>query len=181
MSTPTDNTAPLFLPSGVNDLKTKINTPRKPIEKLAQNGHWLFPEPMFQNKQVGFVYGIRNRHDGSLYIGKKLYAGTGKLNKGVESNWKYYTSSNKQIDSVISLLRNNDLSANSIFDFICLEEYCTKGTFSFAEVWCLVTAEVPCNRKIFYNRLINGVSWPCSEQLTSRMKTRLYQFIAGDI
>ncbi|HOW16801.1 MAG TPA: hypothetical protein PK443_03730, partial [bacterium] len=143
--------APLYLPSGINSEKEELKLPRMPSvnrKLLAENGHWLFDEQMNPpgQKFIGFIYGIRNRHNGMLYIGKKLYAGMGKLNKGVESNWKYYISSNKEIDMLVRLLAAKDLPASSIFDFICLEQYKTKGAFSFAEVWCLVTAEIPSNR-----------------------------------
>jgi hypothetical protein len=105
----------------------------------------------------------------------------GKVNKGIESNWKYYISSNKDIDMLTRLLKAKDLDPSSIFDFVCIEEYCTKGGLSFAEVWCLVTAEIPSNRHIFYNSLINGVSWPVKERVTPKTKSRLYDFIAGNI
>lgn len=184
MATTVDNIAPLHFPSNVNSVKQKVDLPRMPSTNkatLTENGHWLFPEKMFAGKQVGFIYGIRNRHTGEMYIGKKLYAGMGKLNKGEESNWKYYISSNKKIDAIVRLLRNKELSADSIFDFVCLEEFSTKGGLSFAEVWCLVTAEIPSNQNLFYNVLINGVSWPVKERVTERCKERLFQFIKGEI
>lgn len=177
-----DNVAPLYMPPNITN--PKVDLPRMPnVDKsaLKENGHWSFPDKMFMGKQVGFVYGIRNRHNGMLYIGKKLYAGMGKLNKGQESNWKYYISSNKEIDAIVRLLITSDLSAESIFDFVCLEEFNTKGGLSFAEVWCLVTAEVPSNRNLFYNSLINGVSWPVKERVSLRCKQRLLQFIKGEI
>jgi len=184
MTSPTDNTAPLAFPSGINNATSKVEMPRLPRtdkSQLGENGHWKFDQPMFTGKQIGFIYGIRNRHNGMLYLGKKLYAGMGKLNKGVESNWKYYVSSNKEIDMLTRLLRAKDLSPESIFDFVCLEEYSTKGGLSFAEVWCLVTAEIPSNRTLFYNSLINGISWPVKEKVTARNKARLFQFIGGEI
>jgi len=179
-----DNTAPLHLPSKVNDLKQKVDLPRMPSvnrAELVENGHWSFPNRMFAGKQIGFIYGIRNRHNGKMYIGKKLYAGMGKLNKGEESNWKYYISSNKEIDAIVRLLRTSNLPAESVFDFVCLEEFSTKGGLSFAEVWCLVIAEIPSNRNLFYNSLINGVSWPVRERVTDQCKARLFQFINGSI
>jgi hypothetical protein len=180
----TDNTAPLYLPSGANNEKQKVDMPRMPIvdkASLGENGHWSFPDKMFSGKQIGFIYGIRNRQNGMLYLGKKLYAGMGKLNKGEESNWKYYISSNKSLDAIVRLLRTNNLAASTVFDFVCLEEFSTKGGLSFAEVWCLVTAEIPSNRDLFYNSLINGVSWPVREKVTPRCKQRLFQFIGGEV
>lgn len=184
MTSPTDNTAPLAFPSGINNDKQKVDLPRMPrtdVSSLGENGHWNFPEKMFSGKQIGFIYGIRNRHNGRLYIGKKLYAGMGKLNKDEESNWKYYISSNKEIDAIVRLLKTSNLPSESVFDFVCLEEFSTKGGLSFAEVWCLVTAEIPSNRDLFYNSLINGVSWPVKEKVTRRCKQRLFQFIGGEI
>jgi hypothetical protein len=182
----TDNTAPLYLPSGANNATQKVDLPRMPRtdrSTLGENGHWKFDGVMNPpgEKFIGFIYAMRNRADGKLYIGKKLYAGMGKLNKGEESNWKYYVSSNKHIDAVARLLRTNNLPMDSVFDFFCLEQYKTKGGLSFAEVWCLVTAEVPSNRDLFHNSLINGVSWKVNEKVTQRNRQRLFQFISGEL
>ena len=179
MGTPPSNTAPLFLPSGVNNVlpQDTVRMPNVKRAELGANGHWQFEEQMYTAGYIGFVYGIRHKVTGRLYIGKKLYAGMGVQNKGVESNWKYYCSSNKVIDADVRTLRNAGFEASEVFDFYCLEQYATKGGLSFAEVWSLVIAEVPSNRKLFYNSLINGISWPVREPVSLRHKERLAQFI----
>ncbi len=177
---PTDNTAPLFLPSNINNQKEEgggLRMPRVDKSLLELNGHWEFPEQMYTDNYIGFVYAMQNKLTGMKYIGKKLYAGMGVQNKGVESNWKYYCSSNKLIDADVKVVRTAGFPASELFDFICLEQYRTKGGLSFAEVWSLVMAETPSNYNKFYNRLINGVSWAVRERVTDRHKTRFFEFL----
>ena len=64
------------------------------------NGQWKFPEQMGIG-HVGFIYVIRDNVLGRCYLGKKLYYGMGKLNKGKESNWKKYLSSSKLLAEVL--------------------------------------------------------------------------------
>ena len=64
--------------------KTNIKTN---IPKF-NNGLWSFPEQMGTPGQVGFIYVIRDRYLERFYLGKKLFFGHGKLNKGKESNWR---------------------------------------------------------------------------------------------
>lgn len=176
--------SPLHLPSGINSSSgSPVSLRLPPINKglLPENGLWDFPEKMFPKGAIGFIYAIRDKTDGRMYIGKKQFAGLGKLNKGIESDWKTYTSSQKVISEHCRELRLAGLSPALRFDFICLEQYSTKGGFSFAEVWTLVTAEIPSNRTIFYNSLINGISWPVRERVTDRHKSRFSAFIQGHI
>jgi hypothetical protein len=58
------------------------------------------------------------------------------------------------------------------FDFICLEQYQTKGTLSYSETWSLCYVEAPTNDR-WYNRLIEKVSWNVKEAITDRHKERL--------
>ena len=178
------STVPLSLPSGLDGTKPVGFPRRENVDKtkLLENGHWLFDEPMGGPEYIGFVYALRNKADGTMYLGQKLFRSQGKLTMGQESNWKYYFTSNKMIDATVRYLQQNKLSPQSVFDLVCLEQYKTKGCLSFAETYILCMAEVPCNRKLFHNTLINGVSWPCNkEQLTDRMKLRLRQFLIGEL
>lgn len=136
----------------------------KPVSKF-NNGHWEFPEQMGVNK-IGFIYVIIDKVLTRGYLGKKLYIGTGVVNKGKESNWKKYTSSSKVLNELLKARPKEE------FDFICLEEYKTKGTLSYSETWSLCLIEAPTSR-MWYNTLIEKVSWPVKEPISDRHKERL--------
>lgn len=138
--------------------------------KTYDNGHWLFPEKMGDGMYVGFIYLIRDKYLERFYLGKKLYRGMGKLNRGKESNWKTYISSSKLLKEVF------DYRPRTEFDFICLEQYKTKGTLSYSETWTLCFVEAPTNRT-WYNTLIEKVSWPVKEPISERHKQRLQDAI----
>lgn len=128
------------------------------------NGHWLFPEQMGEG--VGFIYVIRDHVLRRMYLGKKLFYGTGKLNKGQESNWKKYTSSSKVVNDLLKIRPKDE------FEFICIEQYETKGTLSYSETWSLCLVEAPTS-SVWYNTLIEKVSWNVREKITDRHKERL--------
>jgi hypothetical protein len=134
------------------------------LDSKFDNGHWDFPEQM--GNCMGFIYVIYDTVLVRAYLGKKLFAGTGALNKGKESNWKKYTSSSKLVNKLLSQRPKDE------FEFICIEQYHTKGTLSYAETWSLCYVEAP-TRKEFYNNLIEKVSWPVREPVSVRHKERL--------
>lgn len=136
------------------------------------NGHWRFPEQMGA-QHVGFVYVIRDRVLERFYLGKKLYYGMGRINKGQESNWRKYTSSSKVLNELMKVRPREE------FDFICLEQYRTKGTLSYSESWSLCTVEAPTSAQ-WYNSLIEKVSWSVRERITDRHKIRLKMAIAWE-
>lgn len=129
------------------------------------NGHWKFPEQM--GTGVGFIYVIRDNVLKRFYLGKKSFYGAGKLNKGKESNWRKYMSSSKLLAEMLKERPKEE------FEFICIEQYKTKGTLSYSETWTLCFVEAPTN-KMWYNTLIEKVSWPVKEPITQRHKDRLY-------
>lgn len=133
------------------------------------NGHWSFPEQMGINK-VGFIYVIQDIYLKKAYLGKKLFYGFGKLNKGKESNWRKYSSSSKDLNMMIKERPVEE------FNFVCLEQYNTKGTLSYSETWSLCFVEAPTS-KDWYNRLIEKVSWPVKEPITQRHKDRLNKIL----
>lgn len=128
------------------------------------NGHWLFPEQM--GVGVGFIYVIRDTVMKRLYLGKKQFYGTGKLNRDKESNWKRYRSSSKLL---AELFKHRPVEE---FEFICIEQYKTKGTLSYSETWSLCFVEAPTSDD-WYNTLVEKVSWPVKEPITARHKERL--------
>lgn len=143
----------------------------KPLVKTAKhepNGHWLFPETM--GNGVGFVYVIYDTVLNRAYLGKKMYRGMGKLNKGKESNWRKYASSSNLLDTMLKERPKEE------FEFICLEEYKTKGTLSYSETWSLCLVEAPTTKE-WYNQRIEAVSWSVKEPVTARHKARLQVLI----
>jgi hypothetical protein len=137
------------------------------IPKL-NNGHWLFPEQMGDG--VGFIYVIRDNYLKRFYLGKKLYYGHGKLNNGVESKWRNYTSSSKVLKELLKARPAEE------FDFVCLEQYKTKGALSYSETWTLCFVEAPTDSK-WYNTRIEKVSWNVREPISQRHKDRLHSVI----
>lgn len=137
---------------------------------MLLNGHWEFPEKMGDKKYVGFIYVIFDNYMKKAYIGKKLFRGTGKLNRGKESNWKKYISSSKFVQTNIGGRPIEE------FEFICIEQYRTKGTLSYAETWSLCMVEAPTSN-IWMNKLIGKVSWNVSESISDRHRQRLNQIV----
>ena len=134
-----------------------------------RNGHWSFPEQMGGSEShghVGFIYVIRDNVLERLYLGKKLYYGMGKLNRGKESNWRTYTSSAKILSEMLKVRPKDE------FDFICIEQYRTKGTLSYSETWSLCYVEAPTSNT-WFNKRIEDVSWNVKERITDRHKERL--------
>jgi len=139
-------------------------------KKRFDNGHWHFCEQMGGKEYVGFIYVIRDNYLERFYLGKKMYRGMGVANKGKESNWKRYMSSSK---ALAEMFKERPMEE---FDFICLEQYKTKGTLSYSETWSLCLVEAPTN-KCWYNTLIEKVSWNVKEPITKRHKDRLEEII----
>jgi hypothetical protein len=134
------------------------------------NGHWQFDEQMGGKKKVGFIYIIYDKVLHRAYLGKKQYYGTGQVNKEVESNWRTYKSSSPVLKE---LFKHRPMSE---FDFICVEEYATKGTLSYSESWSLCFVEAPTST-LFYNTLIEKVSWSVREPISDRHKQRLRELL----
>lgn len=141
----------------------------KPVSAF-KNGHWEFPEQMAGQGWVGFVYVIYDKELSRGYIGKKQYYGTGKLNNGKESNWRTYKTSSPLLKEHFAVRPLSE------FEFICLEQYRTKGTLSYSETWSLCFVEAP-TTKLYYNTLIEKVSWRVSEPISARHRERLIQFM----
>lgn len=147
--------------------------PKVTITPINKNGHWCFEEPMNKEQYVGFIYIIRDPFMQRFYLGKKLYKGTGKLNKGQESNWKSYCSSSKSISDMLGERPKSD------FEFICIEQYKTKGALAYAETWSLCHVEAP-TKKEWYNKRIEKISWKVSENITERHKQRLNKALSWE-
>jgi hypothetical protein len=140
--------------------------------KKKDNGHWNFPEQLDHENAFGFVYLMRNSETKMMYLGKKLFRGTGKSNKGKQSNWRTYTSSSKDINALI------EEYGIDTFEFYVLEQYYTRGGLSWAETWSQCHVEVPTNNHIWYNRFIDKVQWRSSEIVSARHRRRLSKLTA---
>jgi len=135
--------------------------------KNKDNGHWNFTEQLDYNNAFGFVYLIKDTKNGMMYIGKKIFRGTGKINRGKPSNWRTYTSSSKDINALI------EENGKDSFEFYVLDQYYTRGGLSWAETWSQCFVEVPTNNHIWYNRFIDKVQWRSSEEVSVRHRKRL--------
>lgn len=134
------------------------------------NGHWKFPEQMGAKQYTGFIYVIRDPILKRFYLGKKLYRGTGKVNKGVESNWRKYSSSSKLL---AEMFKERPIDE---FEFICVEEYKSKGALAYSETWSLCLVEAPTTLS-WYNTRIEAISWSVKEGITDRHKDRLTKIL----
>jgi len=133
---------------------------------LLQNGHWEFPEQMGVDKHIGFIYAMYDTVLNRAYIGKKFFVGMGKLNRGKESNWRKYVSSSNLLAELLKVRPAEE------FEFICIEQYKTKGCLAYAETWSLCYVEAPTS-PVFYNTRIEGISWSVKERISDRHKERL--------
>ena len=142
----------------------RVSTPK------FNNGHWVFEEQMGGPGYVGFIYVIYDTVLNRAYLGKKQFRGTGQVNAGQESNWRRYTSSSKVLAELLKVRPKDE------FEFLCLEQYKTKGTLAYSESWSLCFVEAPTSN-VFYNTLIEKVSWKVKEAITERHKTRLKEIL----
>ena len=165
---------PRKAPKDFRITKVTLNpTRRTKRSEQATNGHWQFDKPMCQSNEFGFIYLIHDTINNRMYIGKKQYLGAGKLNRGQETNWKWYTSSCTALQLAIKANNKED------FKFYVLEEYRVRGTLGYAETWSLMFAETPANRDKWYNMLVNKISWNVKEGISDKHKRRLSSLIAG--
>ncbi len=134
------------------------------------NGHWLFPEQMGDPPYTGFVYIIHDLYLNRAYIGKKSFISKSPAHGTRESDWKTYVSSSTILKEFLKIRPKEE------FNFICLEQYKTKGTLSYAETWSACIAEVPTST-VFYNTRIEKVSWSVTEPISERHKERLFEVL----
>lgn len=147
-------------------LEGKVGSRVKRSEYVG-NGHWDFPITMGKEPYVGFIYIIRNTVNNRCYIGKKFYKGSGKLNKGQDSNWPWYISSSKELAADVKAVGKEG------FEFYCLDQYVARGALAYAETWSLCHVDSPLNRDKWYNTQIGEVSWKVNEPVTELHKERL--------
>lgn len=140
------------------------------LQGYSSNGHWKFEEQMGGKEYVGFIYIIFDKYMNKAYLGKKSFRGSGKLNRGKESDWRKYLSSSKLLGEHFKERPRSE------FEFICLEQYKTKGCLSYAETWSLCFVEAPTSG-IWLNKRVESVSWKVTEQISERHKNKLNELI----
>jgi len=126
------------------------------------NGHWSFDSQLGGLEYEGFIYVIRDPIEVLYYIGKKSY----RTRSGPASNWKRYMTSSKRVKQMMLERPEEHLER------IVLEQYKTKGTLSWGEVWSIAQARGPENARCL-NVLMSKVSWNCKEKITAKHEQRL--------
>jgi hypothetical protein len=165
--------------STVVERAVKIKKPRVSLEGVVGsvvdarnyrgNGHWEWDEePLGAKNYTGFIYVIEDVTNAKLYLGKKQYVGAGVLNKGKDSNWRWYISSSKELSESVKV------NGKDKFRFIAIEQYKSKGALSYAETWSLLHVQSPVYKNKWYNTLINKISWTVREPPTQRHRERLH-------
>ena len=120
---------------------------------------WLYEESEFVDvpeKILGFVYIITNKQTSKQYVGKKLFTfAKTKQVKGkrpkfrVESDWKEYYGSNKELIADVELLGPDNFSREILF--LCT----TKGQCSYYEARLQFQLGVLEHPDRFYNEWIS--------------------------
>jgi hypothetical protein len=154
---------------GVQPPDIRILSP-KYVEKKLDNGHWKFDVQMGTNGYVGFVYVIFDTYLKRAYIGKKSFVSNTKLHGRRESDWRKYATSSGLMGELLKQRPKEE------FEFVCLDQYKTKGTLSYAETWSLCFVEAPTSN-IFYNTRIESVSWSVKEPISDKHKAGLNKLL----
>jgi hypothetical protein len=153
----------------------KVNSRVDP-RNYRGNGHWQYLEEMGGKNFVGFIYVIVDMNTRRLYLGKKNYR-TLKIVEGTtrrqstDMAWRWYISSSTDLSASIKNYGKEG------FEFICIEQYTTKGMLSYAETWSLLHVESPSNEALWYNRLINKVAWYVKTHITQDHRERLDRIV----
>jgi hypothetical protein len=139
---------------------------------MSNFGHWTaYPRKLDPENAIGFVYMIVDLETHRKYIGKKLFKGLGKKNKGQTSNWRSYTSSSKWLTEQIRE------RGKRRFRFIIIEQYYTLGGLSFGEVWSQITLKTPLRNDEFINRYVDRITFKVTEEVSERHQKRLRDWV----
>lgn len=148
-------------------------------------GHWDSDVPMDPGKYFGFVYLITNLINNRKYIGKKQYVHGGKTyhkkadgrkqanyRKGVQTDWRTYTGSSKDLNADIEALGVDNFS----FEVIC--EYKTKGMLHYAEVMLqndvqVLAAKLPDGTREYYNRSTAAMKFLPPDEVSDETRRKL--------
>lgn len=129
-------------------------------------GHWkgkkFKPEDFF-----GFVYTIKNKKDGRVYIGQKMLHRTikrpplkGKKNKRhskADSDWRTYTGSSKELNADIEKLGKDN------FEFKIVQLCETRWELSYTEYKKIIREDAIPNRN-YYNGFLGKIGRPSEKE-----------------
>ena len=123
------------------------------MEKEIDLGHWVTKEEI-PERFFGFIYLITNKQNGKKYVGKKqaktikklppLKGRKNKRHKEVDTNWKSYTGSCKQLNEDIEEIGKE----NFTFEIVRFCE--NKSQLAYVETYYQMTEHVIL-REDFYN------------------------------
>lgn len=121
-------------------------------------GHWTTTLNLNPDTSFGFIYRITNLTNGRMYIGKKQYKFKPNTKQAKTSNWKSYCGSNQYLKEDIKELGKDK------FKFEILEEYRTKGWWTYAEAnmqhKCNVLTEwLDDDTRLYYNNQIGAIKY----------------------
>ena len=149
---------------------------------------WLFDGKPFESEDIqdfyGFCYLIKNKLNGKLYIGRKYFYKVAPRKKGkrrvfVESDWKDYYSSSKEVqDDVQKLGKEN-------FERYILSLHQTKGDVNFGETILLFQNNVlealdSKGEKVFYNSNILGKYYYRPKNVATRVLSEHINTLYGN-
>jgi len=129
-------------------------------------GHWHYHKAIDIDSWCGFVYCITNTISKKRYIGKKVFHFNrslpplkGKKRKRhikVESDWRSYTGSSKQLNSDIDALGKDKFT----FEILSLHE--SKSSLAYREVEMIIKSNALV-RDDYYNACSHRSNTGCSD------------------
>ena len=154
--------------------------------------HWvgLRPDP---SKFFGFIYSIHHLSTGKRYIGKKQYwFSAGKKGQRVkdlnnpkwnrllwkDSDWRFYTSSSKDLNAAIKECGKDD------FEFTILSQHSNSRDLHYSEVEALVDADALVlvdedGAYVYYNKSIPDVKFRPPTTVTEAWRAAISDSLMG--
>ena len=112
-------------------------------------GHWHTSRPPNNDKWFGFVYLINNKTKDKSYIGMKQRK-VKRKKKYVESSWKTYTGSNKEL--------NEHIAQGDDCQFLILEWAYSKADLKYLEIKHQVNHNA-LKKSSYYNQCLGAMRW----------------------
>jgi hypothetical protein len=142
------------------------------------NGHWKYHSEINPVEYEGFIYKITEINTGKEYIGKKNFWAKRK-NTYIESNWKSYTSSSKDLNAQIKLHGKD----NYKFEIISL--HYNKSYLNYREIEELVFNDVlrvtlPNGEKKFYNKAIGNIKFVHQDIISDSTRKKISLHMKGN-